>query len=253
MRPYASREEFLQAEAEHLGRSHVTLIGVRERPAGTLVRFEITLPNGEAMVRAEGRVVGPREIDEQPALYVKLSRIDSRTRQLLEEATQRKRARASLTPVPPPAPSGSDVTGDLSRITAPPPPPSDSDVTAVQAAPQEALATFAAMAPAPAETERALTPEPSTSEVNETAEEAPSPALEAEAAHEPSHEAATSSTEAADAAMDTNAPSHEAATSSVQDSAPAPISERLAAGTSDVVAKPTNRDALLARLRSRLR
>lgn len=94
-RPYATREEYLDAEADLLGRSQLTLVGTKPRAPGTLLRFEIVLLSGEPVIRAEGRVVGPREFGAEAGLQVKLTRIDNRTKAILEEAAQRKTAHGS--------------------------------------------------------------------------------------------------------------------------------------------------------------
>lgn len=218
-RPYATREEFLDAEAELLGRSHVTLVGAKARPPGTLLRFEVVLDTGEPVIRAEGRVVGPREIGAELALYVKLTRIDNRTKATLDEAAARKAVKLARSP---------------SQADTRPPPPVESQPVLPESPDEPPSAPEAGAAPGEPEAASA-TPEPAAS-----AEPAPpAPIAEPEPASVP---------------MPPPLPLQEAVpvpepAPAAPESAPVPVPAR----QDDPITGPHDRNALLARLRSRLR
>ena len=110
-RPYATREEYLDAESDLLGRSHVTLLGAKPRAPGTLLRFEVVIDSGEPVIRAEGRVVEMRDVRGEPGLHVKLTRIDNRTKLTLDQAMARKKENLPRSP---------------SQVDTRPPPPAES-------------------------------------------------------------------------------------------------------------------------------
>lgn len=191
-RPYATREEYLDAEADLLGRSHVTLVGTKPREVGTLLRFEVVLISGEPVIRAEGRVVGPREVGAEVGLHVKLTRIDNRTKAILEEAAKRK-AESSVRPArnpsqadtaPPPAePPPRPVSPVLSQV----PEEHGSGADVLAAATQELAA---ALEPEPEQaTEPARAPEP---QAQPEPEPAPDPVPEPQPEPEPALASAAS-------------------------------------------------------------
>lgn len=123
-RPYDHEDAFVAAEARSLGRAWVVLAGTGPHPIGEVIRFEIALSNGVAAVRGEGKVIAYRVRGDgrRPAgLELKLTKLDARSKALLERAAA---ARGSIRPAarslppptvspPPPAP--------VPSFTAPPP------------------------------------------------------------------------------------------------------------------------------------
>jgi molecular chaperone DnaK len=108
-RPQGSEDEFFAEERDTMSRSTVVLLGASTRPTGTLLRFEVALSTGKAVLRGEGRVVEYRENAFQTiaGLVVKFTKLDARTKALIDrahEARQRERALAAAqgsTPAPP--------------------------------------------------------------------------------------------------------------------------------------------------------
>jgi hypothetical protein len=103
-RPYATEEEFLERELETLSRTGVTLIGAQPRAEGVVLRFELTLTSGQVLVRGEGRVVGYKA-GTQPGtggLAVRFTRLDVRSKALIDKAAALRDQRRSLRPPSPP-------------------------------------------------------------------------------------------------------------------------------------------------------
>jgi hypothetical protein len=129
-RPYDSEDEFLTGDIDTLTRTTVLLVGAQKRPDGVVLRFEITLRNGTALVRGEGRVVAYKENAHagEPGLLLRFTRLDSKSKALVDRASvRREEKRASIRP-PPPAAS-----------PLPPPPaerPSDVEIPVTHAAPE---------------------------------------------------------------------------------------------------------------------
>lgn len=122
-RPYATEEEFLDHELETLSRTGVTLIGAQPRAEGVVLRFELTLSTGHVLVRGEGRVVGYRAGAQPGAggLAVRFTRLDVRSKALVDKAAAlRDQRRSSLRP--PPLPHTSSHPPSSVRASTPPPP-----------------------------------------------------------------------------------------------------------------------------------
>jgi hypothetical protein len=128
-RPYASEDEFLEHELETLTRTSVTLVGSQSRPQGVILRFEIALSNGTALLRGEGRVVGYKQnaYGDLPGLTLRFTRLDTKSKALVDRAATFREARAraafdasvseSVAPAPPPLPPRPPA------VVAPEPPP----------------------------------------------------------------------------------------------------------------------------------
>jgi hypothetical protein len=122
VRPYATEEEFFEHELETVGKTSVILIGAHARPTGVILRFEVTLSTGATILRGEGRVLAHKEsaFRGQPGLSLRFTRLDPRSKALVDKATAMREAR-----------SGDSTSGRLSgrpsappaRPSAPPPPP----------------------------------------------------------------------------------------------------------------------------------
>jgi hypothetical protein len=113
-RPYATEEELLDRELDTLTRTSVTLLGAQARPQGVVLRFELVLSNGQVLMRGEGRVVGfkPDAYDGLGGLTLRFTRLDSRTKAVVDRAAAlRERRRPSAG-----APALADALGDVSPI-----------------------------------------------------------------------------------------------------------------------------------------
>lgn len=131
VRPYESEDELLEHELETIGKTSVVLIGAHPRPTGVILRFEVTLASGTTVLRGEGRVLAHKDnaFRGQPGLTLRFTRLDPRSKAVVDRATAMREARSQ---------------GDIGSPSRPPP--------GRQAIPQEgALAdALTASTPAPA-------------------------------------------------------------------------------------------------------
>lgn len=139
-RPYQTEDELLEHELETISRTGVVLVGAQARPEGVILRFEVALATGAAVLRGEGRVTGYKAaaVGSEPGLVVRFTRLDSKSKALVDKVAAKRDARRSSLPppassLPPPAPE-------------PPPPPAP----VLPAAPAAADATFVPAPPADA-------------------------------------------------------------------------------------------------------
>jgi hypothetical protein len=111
VRPYQTDDEFLENELETVGKTSVILIGAHARPTGVILRFEVTLADGATALRGEGRVLAHKEnaFRGQPGLSLRFTRLDPKSKALVDRATAIREAKAAGDPAPmsvrPPAPS----------------------------------------------------------------------------------------------------------------------------------------------------
>ena len=125
-RPHQTEEEFLAAELDTISRTGVVLVGAQQRPEGVVLRFELTLASGAALLRGEGRVIGykPNAVGNESGLALRFTRLDSKSKALVDRVSQmqseRREQRRSM--VPPPSPSARQVEPE------PPPPPPQPDL-----------------------------------------------------------------------------------------------------------------------------
>ncbi|CAN5235646.1 hypothetical protein BH09MYX1_BH09MYX1_61350 [soil metagenome] len=145
-RPYASEDDFLANELDTLSRSGVTLLGAQARPEGVVLRFEIALSTGAPLLRGEGRVVGYKTsaMHGEPGLVLRSTRLDSKSKALIDRAAALRDQRSGRVSAPPPAPTPAPVSA---------PPPESVD------APSGELPTEAVSA-------SELIPEPDTSQTS---------------------------------------------------------------------------------------
>lgn len=96
VRPYATEEELLAAEAWSIDAKSMLLIGADPLPADTAVLFSVALTSGQKPIKAEGRVVGvvPAQGNRPAALKVRFKRFGSATKAFIERAVQAKSGRA---------------------------------------------------------------------------------------------------------------------------------------------------------------
>jgi len=87
-RPYASEDELLENELEAFTRTSITLLGAQPRPPGLVLRFELLLSSGQVIMRGEGRVVGyKRDVYYGlGGLTLRFTRLDSRSKALVDKA-----------------------------------------------------------------------------------------------------------------------------------------------------------------------
>jgi hypothetical protein len=130
-RPYANEDDYLRGEIDTLTRTSITLLGAQQRPQAVVLRFEVVLPSGQALVRGEGRVVGfkPNAHHGLSGLTLRFTRLDSRSKALIDRAaTIRERRRSSAPPA-----GGSEVQTALDAI----PPPSHTRASEAPAKPAD--------------------------------------------------------------------------------------------------------------------
>jgi hypothetical protein len=99
VRPYATEDELLENELETFTRTSITLLGAQPRPQGLMLRFELALSSGHALVRGEGRVVGykPDAYYGTGGLTLRFTRLDSRSKAFVDKAAAlRERRRPSF-------------------------------------------------------------------------------------------------------------------------------------------------------------
>jgi hypothetical protein len=111
-RPYATEEALLESELETLTRTSVTLLGAQPQPQGLVLRFELVLSSGAVVMRGEGRVVGykPNVHDGVGGLTLRFTRLDTRSKTVVDRATAlRERRRPSAGAPPPSVPSGTSL------------------------------------------------------------------------------------------------------------------------------------------------
>lgn len=115
-RPHQSEEDFLAAELDTISRTGVVLVGAQQRPEGVVLRFELTLANGAPLLRGEGRVIGykPNVIGNEGGLALRFTRLDSKSKGLVDRVGAMREQRRSLVPPPPQS---------ARQAEAPPPPP----------------------------------------------------------------------------------------------------------------------------------
>ena len=122
VRPYDSEDQFLRDEAFALTRTSLVLVGASPRPEGVILRFEVVLRTGAILLRGEGRVVGhgPTASGE-PGLTLKFTRLDPRSKALVDRAGMSKVVEAAP-PSDPSLASAKPTDAPMSsKQTAPPP------------------------------------------------------------------------------------------------------------------------------------
>jgi len=137
-RPYSTEDQYLEREVETITRTSVVLVGAQSRPQGVILRFEIALQNGTSLLRGEGRVVGYREnaFEDLPGLTLRFTRLDSRSKALVDKAAAIREARARA------AFEASLVKSDFPPAPGPPSPPSIFRPSAPPPAPPSAPGSF---------------------------------------------------------------------------------------------------------------
>lgn len=127
VRPYQTEDEFLTSELETVGKTSIILIGAHPRPTGVILRFEVTLASGATILRGEGRVLGHKEsaFRGQPGLSLRFTRLDPKSKALVDRAAAMREARLSAASMPPAAPVSAPAPEPEPPPPPPPPPPSE--------------------------------------------------------------------------------------------------------------------------------
>lgn len=100
VRPYATEGALFESELETIGRTGVLLIGAEAKAAGTVLRFDVVLADGTVLLRGEGRVLGFKErgFRGEPALAVRFTRIDARSKAVVDRAVARREEKGRALP-----------------------------------------------------------------------------------------------------------------------------------------------------------
>ena len=104
-RPWGSEKEFIEGDLAFLGRTAILLPNAPAREAGELIRFEIVLSTGTPVFRGEGHVVAHHAPggSKPPGLEVRFTRIDARSKLILDRVRERRTALVRSGSMPPPA------------------------------------------------------------------------------------------------------------------------------------------------------
>ena len=120
VRPYASEQEYLNAEAWTIDQRSMLLIDAEALPGDTAVLFDISLADGQKPIRAEGRVVGMvSESGGRPGgMRVRFKRFGAATKAFIERAVKAKSGGAEPSrPSAPEAEPPSQVDAAPERIS----------------------------------------------------------------------------------------------------------------------------------------
>jgi hypothetical protein len=132
----------------------VILIGAHPRPTGVILRFEVTLASGVTVLRGEGRVLAHKEnaFRGQAGLTLRFTRLDPRSKGVVDRATALREVRAQGeggSPSRPPAPHAGGPIADALTASTPEPsvaaPKGDTGESARDAAPSDELSGIAAI------------------------------------------------------------------------------------------------------------
>ncbi len=137
-RPYESEEEYLANELEMISKTSITLVGAQPRPQGVVLRFELVLGAGQVLVRGEGRVVGfkPNAHRGVGGLTLRFTRIDARSKALLDKATAMRELRRPSSK-PPKAPDEATAQAAAEAAPAAPPPSPEGELNLPASAPAQ--------------------------------------------------------------------------------------------------------------------
>ena len=123
-RPYDSEDELVRHELDTISRTGVVLVGAQPRPEGVILRFELALASGTPVLRGEGRVIGYKSavVGSEPGLAVRFTRLDSKSKALVDRVAALREMRRSVPP-PPAIPQEPEVAANE-----PPPPVSAPEI-----------------------------------------------------------------------------------------------------------------------------
>ncbi len=115
-RPHSTEDDYLTHELDTLTRSSVVLVGANSRPAGVVLRFEVTLATGRPVLRGEGRVVEYKAdaFRGLPGLVLRFTKLDPKSKQLVDRAHAMREGGGKLPPSSPEAPSAAGSEPSIS-------------------------------------------------------------------------------------------------------------------------------------------
>ncbi|MFZ5446202.1 MAG: TIGR02266 family protein, partial [Myxococcota bacterium] len=120
--PFATEEEFVGKYGAHVTRGGIFIPTKASKPEGTPLSLELVLQDGTRLMRGEG-VVQKVLVDEQPGrsgMLVRFTRIDARTKGLIDLILERREGLTNAEP--PPAPPPAAAQPPPAKPPAPPPP-----------------------------------------------------------------------------------------------------------------------------------
>jgi len=102
-RPHSTEDDYLTHELDTLTRSSVILVGANSRPAGVVLRFEVTLATGRPVLRGEGRVVEYKAeaFRGLPGLVLRFTKLDPKSKQLVDRAHAMREGGGKIPPSSP--------------------------------------------------------------------------------------------------------------------------------------------------------
>jgi hypothetical protein len=105
VRPYATEQEYLAAEAWSIDQRSMLLIDAEALPSDSAVLFDVALGDGQKRIRAEGRVVGhvAPSGGRPGGLKVRFKRFGAATKAFIERAVQAKSSPSASAPSSPAA------------------------------------------------------------------------------------------------------------------------------------------------------
>jgi hypothetical protein len=88
LRPYASEEQYLASESFSINAKSMLLIDQAPLPAETAIVFDVSLTNGQKLIRAEGKVIEhvAGEGDRPAGLRVRFKRFGAATKAFIDRA-----------------------------------------------------------------------------------------------------------------------------------------------------------------------
>lgn len=160
VRPYETEDAFLEGELETVGKTSVILIGAHARPQGVILRFEVTLTSGVTILRGEGRVLQHKEnaFRGQAGLALRFTRLDPKSKALVDKAAAIREARLARDSGIPPAPPTPDPPS--LRSVPPPLPPLETRRSVPPPLPPQETRRSVTPPPLPASARRPSIPPP---------------------------------------------------------------------------------------------
>lgn len=140
VRPFDTEDALLEGELETIGKTSVVLIGAHPRPTGVILRFEVTLATGATVLRGEGRVLAHKEnaFRGQSGLTLRFTRLDPKSKAIVDRATAMREARADGGSPSRPAPRPESPIADALSQATPAPAPAAFTAPATSVGDQEA-------------------------------------------------------------------------------------------------------------------
>jgi len=149
VRPYETEDQLLENELETIGKTNVILIGAHPRPTGVILRFEVTLSSGATVLRGEGRVLAHKEnaFRGQAGLSLRFTRLDPRSKAVVDRATAMREAKGPSRP--PAAPASDPAIADALTASTPEPEIAASRAPEPSPEPPPLPATYTQLPPQP--------------------------------------------------------------------------------------------------------